>query len=140
MRQLNLWRNVLGKCLIKIKNMEKEQGFGTITISVNYTKWGIIRYYTDDTEFRFAMYKYDDNEIIEYLSNVYVEKQYRRKGLGNGILKLAEEEAISRGAKYLILRALRGSWMRDWYERHGYKGYQIDGDFPEYISAILREI
>ena len=111
----------------------EEDVFKTVNVGVNYTQWGIIRYYTEWSRFRFAMYKYDDNEIVEYLSNVYVEKQYRRKGFGNGILKLAEEEAISRGAKYLILRALRGSWMRDWYERHGYKGYQIDGDFTEYI-------
>jgi GNAT superfamily N-acetyltransferase len=105
----------------------------TVNVGVNYTQWGTIRYYTEWSRFRFAMYNYDDDESTEYLSNVYVEKDYRGHGIGNGILKMAEDEASLLGSKYLMLRALKDSWMHDWYKRHGYEDFQIDEDFPEFI-------
>ena len=113
--------------------MEKESVFSNVTIKVKHTEWGIVRYYTDESKFRFAMYKYDDDKLAEYLSNVHVEKSYRHHGIGNGILKVAEDKARNHGSKYLMLRVLKDSWMHDWYNRHGYENFCPDEDSPEYI-------
>ena len=113
--------------------MEKESVFSKVTITVKHTKWGIIRYYVNASKFRFSLYKYDDDKLVEYLSNVHVEKSYRRHGIGNGVLKMAEDEARSHDSKYLMLKVLKTSWMHDWYERHGYENFCFDEDNQEYI-------
>lgn len=125
---------VSAQCLKINKVMKKEKGFDTINISVDYTEWGIVRFYIDREHiYHFALYKYDDDKLTEYLSNVFVLNIKRREGLGNNILRLAEEEAISHGSKYLMLKAEKGSWVHSWYNRRGFMDFQDDEDNQEYI-------
>ena len=71
----------------------------------------------------FAMYIYDDDVETIYLSNVYVDPIARGKNLGNKILKLADQDAKKYGANTIFLNVLKDSWVRNWYERHGFSYY-----------------
>lgn len=62
-----------------------------------------VRYYNGEN-YRFALYVYSDEPDIIYLSNVFVDKDSRGRGLGNGILQKAEIEARKMGGVYLRLK------------------------------------
>lgn len=86
-----------------------------------------VHYYNGDN-YRFALYVYSDEPEIIYLSNVFVDKDSRGKGLGNKILWKAEVEARKMGGVYLRLKCLLTAWVHEWYKRHGYSDLYTDED------------
>lgn len=84
----------------------------------------------------FAMYIYDDDVETIYLSNVYVDPIARGTNLGNRILKLADQEAKKYGADTIFLNVLKDSWVRNWYERHGFSYYDDNEEDERYIWMI----
>lgn len=76
-----------------------------------------VRYYNGEN-YRFALYVYSDEPEIIYLSNVFVDKDSRGKGLGNDILRKAEVEARKMGGAYLRLKCLSTVWVHEWYYKH----------------------
>ena len=54
--------------------------------------------------FRFAIYRYDDDKETIYLSNVFVDKEHRKQGLGNSILNTADKVAKKLKANTICLK------------------------------------
>lgn len=86
---------------------------------VKKTNWGKICFINEET-YSFAVYTYDDDPSTLYLANVYVVQEKRGEGLGNQILRMAEEIAKKMGRKEIYLQAKRNSDVHKWYKRHGY--------------------
>ena len=105
----------------------------------NKTDFGDVWYMSDPNDiFRFAIYRYDDDFDTVYLSNVFVDENYREKGLGNEILNSANDMAKQLNAKSICLKVIRNSFVHDWYERHGYSDLSVDEEEPQYIWMIKR--
>ena len=86
-----------------------------------------------DGTYRFAVYKYDDDNDTIYLSNVFVKEDSRRQGYGNEILASAEEYADRLGASVICLKVLSGSDVHRWYKRHGYEDLEKDEEERGYM-------
>ena len=84
-----------------------------------------VRYYNSEN-CRFALYVYSDEPEMIYLSNVFVDKDSRGKGLGNDILRKAVVEARKMGGAYLRLKCLSTAWVHEWYEKHGWSDLCAD--------------
>jgi len=106
--------------------------------TIKLEQWGWIRYF-NDKDCHYALYAYNDEPDVLYLSSVYVTREARGAGLGNQILRDAEEWAITMGMSCIILQVIEKSWMHDWYERYGYAEIGIN-EHPKYVwmkKAIL---
>jgi len=57
-----------------------------------------------------------------YLTDLFVEKEYRSHGLGTELLKALEEQLISRGVKYVWLWTSGEEALR-FYHRHAYEKF-----------------
>lgn len=98
------------------------------------TDWGTVWYITDNGEsLRFALHMYDDDPDTVYLTSVFVKEQYRKLGLGNVILSMAEDIGKQLDAKVIMLNVLKNSFMHDWYERHGYSDFVVNDEDLNYI-------
>lgn len=86
-----------------------------------------------DGTYRFAVYKYDDDNDTIYLSNVFVKEDSRRQGYGNEILTSAEEYANRLGVSVICLKVLSGSDVHRWYKRHGYEDLEKDEEERGYM-------
>ena len=95
-----------------------------------------------DGTYRFAVYKYDDDNDTIYLSNVFVKEDSRRQGYGNEILTSAEEYANRLGASVICLKVLSGTDVHRWYKRHGYEDLEKDEEERGYMwmKKELRKI
>ena len=76
---------------------------------------------------------YDDDPDAVYLTSVFVKEQYRKLGLGNVILSMAEDIGKQLDAKVIMLNVLKNSFMHDWYERHGYSDFVVNDEDLNYI-------
>lgn len=86
------------------------------------TDFGNLWKFEDSTKMSsFSMYSYDDDPKTVYISDVFVDDLNRHKGIGNAILGEAEDRAAYWGMERIRLRVVGSSWMRRWYERHGYR-------------------
>lgn len=75
----------------------------------------------DDLELSQAcIYWYKDDPEKIYLSNVNVDKNAQRKGLGQGILRISEHLCKILGASSITLAVVHNSWVHSWYIREGY--------------------
>lgn len=91
------------------------------------TKWGKVQYYKSSEDiFRFAIYEYNDEPGVIYLSNVFVNSESRHLGFGNTILKLVDKIAKNKGAYTIILKVEKDSFAHNWYKRHGYKEFGVN--------------
>lgn len=64
-----------------------------------------------------------------YIDILWVNEQYRRRGLGSKLLSEAEKEAVRRGCHHVHLDTM--SWQApDFYIKHGYEVIGILPDFP----------
>lgn len=86
-----------------------------------------------DGTYRFAIYKYDDDDDTIYLSNVFVKEDSRRHGYGNEILTAAEDYARKFNASTICLKVLSGSDVHRWYKRHGYEDIEKDEEERGYM-------
>ena len=83
--------------------------------------------------FRFAIYRYNDDKKIVYLSNVFVSKEHRKQGLGNSILNIADKVANKLKANTICLKVKQNTFVHEWYGRHGYYDLSVDEEEPQII-------
>lgn len=76
--------------------------------------------------YKFCLYSYSDEPDTMYLSEVYVNKLYRKRGYGNILLKHAKQLAKERGYKTMYLKVAENSWQEKWYKRNGFEFVQND--------------
>lgn len=109
-----------------------------IATTYRTTKWGEVWHVKDTEEhaFRFAIYRYFDDDSTIYLSNVFVNEKFRQQGLGNKILEMADESAKRLGAFAIILKVLDNSFAKSWYERHGYTEHSRFKNQKGYVWMI----
>ena len=86
-------------------------------------------YREDDLQTRFAFYTYKDEPNILYLSNLFVEKLNRNRGLGTQILKAAEKVAITIGATSIRVKVKGDSFANGWYHMNGYNYISSEDDY-----------
>jgi len=71
-----------------------------------------------------------------YLSDLLVEKDFRKKGIGSNLLQLLEEEMKSKGVEYIW------TWTseyegKDFYKKMGYEGFiEFKSFYPSGHSRI----
>ena len=76
------------------------------------TDFGKVWYIEDiDKSFRFAIYRYDDDLDTIYLSNVFVNEQFRKRGLGNIILQMTNDIAKKLLANTICLKVKEGTFV-----------------------------
>lgn len=68
------------------------------------------------------------NEAVAAIHNLHVHESRRREGLGNILLEEACEEAQNMGAVLIRLSTASGTWMEDWYQRHGFRAVGKDAE------------
>ena len=83
--------------------------------------------------FRFAIYRYNDDKETIYLSNVLVDKDHRKQGLGNNILNIADKVAKKLKANTICLKVKQNTFVHEWYGRHGYSDLSVDEEEPQFI-------
>lgn len=83
--------------------------------------------------FRFAIYRYNDDKKIVYLSNVLVDKGHRKQGLGNNILNIADKVAKNLKANTICLKVKQNTFVHEWYGRHGYSDLSVDKEESQFI-------
>ena len=88
-------------------------------------------WYMNNSNFKFAIYIYDDDPKTIYLSNVFVNENSRKQGYGNKILDFVDGMAEGFVANTIILKANKQDFVHNWYKRHGYVDYEED--FDDYI-------
>ena len=76
---------------------------------------------SEDLLSRFAFYTYKDEPEVVYVANVFVDEEYRGKGVGRRILDAVESAAVRIGAKFIRLKVECGSKACKWYFRNGYE-------------------
>lgn len=69
---------------------------------------------------RFSFYSYKDEPNILYLAGLYVNDEYRNKGIGTKILKIADEVAVSMKCSSILLKTEIGSNAERLYKNNGY--------------------
>ena len=102
-------------------------------------------YREDELLTRFAFYTYKDEESVLYLSNLFVEKTSRNKGIGTKILQAAEKVAETIGAISICLKAKQNSPANAWYRKRGYGYCTFEGEYDwlekklEYLKPKQKE-
>lgn len=86
-------------------------------------------YQEDELLTRFAFYTYKDEESVLYLSNLFVEKTSRNKGIGTKILQAAEKVAETIGAISICLKVKQNSPANAWYRKRGYGYCTFEGEY-----------
>ena len=91
------------------------------------------------TPMNFVEYDNDGNVIAGLIGGTYwgwmyvdilwVDKKYRRQGIGSRLLQSAEKEAVRRGCHHVHLDTM--SWQApDFYKKHGYSVIATLPDIP----------
>ena len=115
--------------------MEKKTNTFNFCRKRDKTDWGVIYTYTNNCS-GFVLYAYDDEISVAYLSSIFVSPPERNKGLGNNILRIAEEEAKRMKFSTICLKVLKDSWKYKWYSDWGYKDLCIDEEDERYIWKV----
>lgn len=68
-------------------------------------------------------YYYNNDSKTFYLDQLSVSLDFRNNGIGTKLQEVREEIAKEKGFKYTMLWVKKGTWMRKWYKRRGYKYY-----------------
>ena len=95
----------------------------------------------DDCHTPLNIVAYDDNGGIVggllggtywgwlYIDILWVDENYRRKGIGASLLQEAEKEALFRGCHHVHLDTM--SWQApEFYQKHGYEVIGVLPDIP----------
>lgn len=108
-----------------------------IKIKHEKTDFGDVWYYNEKNNIlRFAIYRYDDDIDTIYLSNVFVNSEYRQHGYGNKILNTVDKIAKELGASSICLKVLKHSFPYGWYKKHGYIDLIDDTEEDKFIWLI----
>lgn len=92
--------------------------------------------YKDEYGSCYTLEWYTDRTEDLILTNVWVEPEYRKKGFGNEILRLAEEAAKLGCFKRLFVKVAGLTWQNDWYRRHGFEFHEYDEYDEGYIWRV----
>lgn len=93
----------------------------------------IHRLWLKNKYYRFCLYYYSDKTSEIILSDVKVNKIFRRHGYGNILLKHAKQLARERRFKKLFLNVKCGSWMEQWYKRNGFDFFEYHKEREGYV-------
>lgn len=77
-----------------------------------------------------------------YLENVYVEPEYRGKGLGNKLVELAIQEAKERGCYKIIgTSKMSKADVHAFYEKHGFEkmGFEFRLDLIKDSKVLTKD-
>ena len=108
-----------------------------ITRKHEKTDFGDVWYYKEKNNIlRFAIYRYDDDISTIYLSNVFVNIEYRQNGYGNMILNTVEKIGNEMGANSICLKVLKHSFPYEWYKKYGYLDLIDDNEEDKFIWLI----
>ena len=77
---------------------------------------------------RFSFYSYKDEPNVLYLSSVFVNEEYRNKGIGTKILKIADEVSTYFKCNSIRLKTENGSNAESLYRKNGYKTLKEEGN------------
>lgn len=72
-----------------------------------------------------------------YIHDLIVYPTEREQGRGNYLLNLAESEIKQTGYPGAVLRVVPGTWMEQWYKRHGYEDYN-DGLLRDGYKDLIK--
>jgi N-acetylglutamate synthase-like GNAT family acetyltransferase len=84
----------------------------------------------------------ENNEERNYygtIQSLMVHPSVRRKGLGNVMLKFAEEKAKELGLQQVVVVARKGTFLIPWYQRCGYEIYDDNVKESEGRTAALNK-
>ena len=112
-----------------------------ISVKQEKTDFGNVWYISSNPKgiFRFAIYRYDDDKKKTiYLSNVFVDEERRKEGIGNSILNAADKIAKKMNADSICLKVKRESFVHEWYKRHGYSDLCTDEEDKEFTWMVKR--
>ena len=121
----------------EILNVFKQLDEGTTICGRNYdyAKWiawlekqGELNNNDTDILNRFSFYSYKDEPNILYLSELYVNKEQRNKGIGTKILKIADEVAANMKCNSIRLKTEIGSNAERLYRKNGYNSLKMEGN------------
>ena len=61
-----------------------------------------------------------DNPDIAAIHDLVVHNDKRGEGLGSALLEEACKKGMEMGADFMMLSVVPGSWLEEWYKRHGF--------------------
>ena len=67
-----------------------------------------------------SVYWYIDDISTVYLANLFVNTDYRNKGIGKQLQEIREQIGKELNANTSCLWVKKGSWLFKWYQRRGY--------------------
>lgn len=82
-------------------------------------------------------YTFNEDTKTFYLDSLSVDEKHRRLGYGTKLQKIREQIAKEKGYKYTMLWVVKGTWMRKWYKKRGYKYYK---PYKEENAIWLRKV
>lgn len=74
---------------------------------------------------------YLDDLSKGYLTNVEIFKEHRRQGHGNELLETALRIAKQQGVSCVVLQVASDSFVRRWYEKHGFRRLNVYQHSPQ---------
>lgn len=81
----------------------------------------------------------NDSPEVAIIHDLCVHKDKRGEGLGRMLLEEAEKEAGEMGAKTIRLSTEPGSWLEEWYMRHGYRQLGVKEIDQAGLNMILEK-
>jgi len=61
-----------------------------------------------------------DNPKELFITDLYVNENFRKQGIGQKLLNYSIKAAKKLGHKKIALRVFSGSWMEFWYRKNGF--------------------
>ena len=92
--------------------------------------------YKDENGSCYTLEWYTDRTEDLILTNVWVKPEYRKKGFGNEILRLAEEAAKLGCFKQLFVKVGYDTWQSVWYKRNGFEFHEFDKYDINYVWLV----
>lgn len=90
----------------------------------------------------YVMFQDRHPEPYAYLENVYVEQEFRSRGIGTDLVKLAIIEAKERGCYKIIgTSKMHKDDVHKWYVRHGFvkMGYEFRMDLIKDTKVLTKD-
>lgn len=76
----------------------------------------------------------DENKSVAVIHDLIVHSDRRGIGLGRALLEEACKEGKRMGADTLSLSAAPGSWLEEWYKRHGFEYVRFSPSFGNVLQ------
>ena len=94
--------------------------------------WGKSYYIiTDDAKAMVGLSINEDHPKDGYVHSLIVLESERQKGLGNQLLQKVESIARELNLDQIYLQARKGTFVVDWYRRHGFEIYDENPEESE---------